>query len=118
VVAFFQTLGVDSRLRDDAGALVATRERVDVHRDVAGRHVVVGVAHPRCHHLDLDLVVTGVVDLEVHDLVLARCLADDSSTGLHSLISFDERPEPVHSSARMDLGSTASGNLLRIVDGA
>jgi hypothetical protein len=83
VVALLQPLRVDTGLRDDAGALVAAGERVDVHGDVAGCHVIVGVAQARCHHLDLDLVIAGVVDLEVHDLVLARRLPDDGATGLH-----------------------------------
>ena len=71
------------RLADDARALVAARERVDADRDVAGGDVVVGVAQARGHQLDLDLAWTRVVDLEVDDLVLAGCLANDRPARLH-----------------------------------
>ena len=37
------------------------------HRDAAGDQVMVGVAHPRRFHLDLDLVLDGVADLDLLD---------------------------------------------------
>jgi len=83
VVAFLDPLVVRRCLGDDARALVAARERVDTDRDVAGGDVVVGVAKAGRHQLHLDLAGTWVVDLEVHYLVLAGCLANDCATGLH-----------------------------------
>src|SRR5690606_23877805 len=83
VVALLQPLGVRPRLRDDARAFVPTGEREDVDRDVTGRDEGVRVAQAGGDHLDLDLVLAWIVDLEVHDLVLARNLADDRTTGLH-----------------------------------
>ena len=83
VVALLDPLVVRRCRRDDARALVAARERVDTDRDVAGGDVVVGVAKAGGHQLDLDLARTWVVDLEVHDLVLAGCLANDRPARLH-----------------------------------
>ena len=68
---------------DDPGALVAAAERVDPDRDVAGRDVVVGVAQPGGRHLDLDLALPRVVDLEVDHLVGAGCLLDDCAACVH-----------------------------------
>ena len=64
-------------------AILTTRMREQPVKEAQALEVLVGVAQARRHHLDLDLVLAGVVDLEVHDLVLARCLPDDGATGLH-----------------------------------
>ncbi|MCO5556202.1 hypothetical protein L7F22_009747 [Adiantum nelumboides] len=82
VVALLEPLVVAPGLGDDAGALVATGERVDADRDVAGGDVVVGVAQARRGHLDLDLAGARLVEFEVDDLVLARSAPDDCSTGV------------------------------------
>ena len=42
---------------DDAGALVTAEHREAGHRDAAGDQVMVGVAHSRRFHLDLDFVL-------------------------------------------------------------
>ena len=75
-------LSFGADLGDDAGALVAARERVDADRDVAGGDVVVGVAQPGGHQLDLDLARPRVVDLEVHDLPRAGSRAHDRAAGV------------------------------------
>ena len=41
------------------------------HRDAAGDQVMVGVAHPRRFHLDLDLVLDRVADLDLLDRTTA-----------------------------------------------
>jgi hypothetical protein len=102
VVALLDPLVVRRRLRDDARALVPARERVDADRDVAGGDVVVGVAKPGRHQLHLDLAGAWVVDLEIHDLVLAGCLANDRPTGLHAGSPLNRLPPFI--AARTGLG--------------
>ena len=51
--------------------------------DVTGLEVVVGVAQTACHHLDLDLEVLGIVELELLDRPLATYLKENRPLRLH-----------------------------------
>ena len=88
VVAGFEALDAGPDLGDDARALVAAEHREAAHRDAAGDQVVVGVAHPRRFHLDLDLVLDGVADLDLLDRPRLVELPDESALCLHPQPAF------------------------------
>ena len=67
MVAWGDVLHAGAHLGDDAGALVPTEHRKARHRDAAGDEVMVGVAHARRFHLDLDLVRLRLADLDFLD---------------------------------------------------
>ena len=101
VVALLEARACSAPTSRRPRTLVAAAERVHADRHVAGGDVVVGVAQAGRHHLDPDLALTRVVDLEVHDLELAGGLADDRPAGLHAgSPSTASLPPAVHSSAR------------------
>ena len=86
VVAGCDVLDAGADLGDDACALVAAQHREAGHRDVAGDQVVVGVAHARRFHLDLDLVLDGVADLDLLDRPRLVELPDESALCLHPYV--------------------------------
>ena len=83
VVTGCEVLDTGADLGDDAGALVPAEHRETHHRDAAGHQVVVGVAHPRRFHLDLDLVLDGIADLDLLDRPRLVELPDESAFCLH-----------------------------------
>ena len=83
VVAGLKALDAWSDLGDDARAFVAAEHGETTHRDAAGDQVVVGVAHPRRFHLDLDLVLDGIADLDLLDRPRLVELPDESAFCLH-----------------------------------
>ena len=83
VVAGRDVLHAGADLGDDAGAFVAAEHREARHRDVAGDEVVVGVAHARRFHLDLDLVLDGITDLDLLDRPWLVEIPDQSAFCLH-----------------------------------
>jgi hypothetical protein len=62
---------------------VPTENREARHRDAAGDQVVIGVAHARRFHLDLDLVLDGVADLDLLNGPRLVELPDQSAFCLH-----------------------------------
>lgn len=74
---------------DDARALVPAEHREARHRDAAGDQVMVGVAHARRFHLDLDLVRLRVADLDVLDGPRLVELPDQCAFCLH------DGPDPI-----------------------
>jgi hypothetical protein len=46
--------------------------------------VVVGVTQPGGNHLDLELALARLVQLQIHHLVLTGRLSNDRPTGLHA----------------------------------
>ena len=83
VVADREIRGVGAHRGDHTGSLVAAGEGVDADRHVTGGGVVVGVAQPGRGELDGDLVLTGVIEVDRHRLVPARCLPDDRRACRH-----------------------------------
>ncbi len=83
VVAGRDVLDAGSDLGDDARALVAAEHGEAAHRDATGDQVEVGVAHPSRFHLDLDLVLDGVADLDLLDRPRLVELPDESALCLH-----------------------------------
>ena len=77
---------VDARadLGDDAGALMSAQYGEAQHRDAAGDQVVVGVAHARRFHLDLDLAWLRVTDLDLLDRPRLIELPDERAFCLHT----------------------------------
>ena len=61
---FFDTF---ADLDDDAGAFVPTEHGKRRHRDVAGHHVVIGMAEPRGLQLYLHLASAGLADFDLLD---------------------------------------------------
>ena len=88
VVAGSDVLDAGADLGDDACALVAAEHREAGHRDVAGHQVVVGMAHARRFHLDLDFVLDGIADLDLLDRPRLVELPDESTFGLHLVPAF------------------------------
>ena len=89
MIAGREVLDAGADLGDDAGALVAAEHREARHRDAAGDQVVVGVAHARRFHLDLDLVLDGVADLDLLDRPRLVELPDESAFCLHPYVPSD-----------------------------
>ena len=83
VVTHADVLDSFTDLGDDAGALVAAEHGEAEHRDAAGHQMVVGVAHARRFHLDLDLPLLGVADLDLLDRPRLVELPDECAFCLH-----------------------------------
>ncbi len=83
VIAGLDVVDTRADLGHDARAFVAAEHREARHRDVAGHQVVVGMAHARGFHLNLDLVLDGVTDLDLLDRPRLVELPDESAFGLH-----------------------------------
>src|SRR6185295_12850076 len=68
----------------DPGALVAPADRVDAVGHVTGCDVVVGVAQPGTGHLDGQLALQRLGEVEFDDLVGAGRVPQDRTAGLHA----------------------------------
>src|SRR3954453_15682035 len=86
VVAGGNVLDPGPDLGDDARSLVPTQHGEATHRNAAGHQMVVGMAHPRRLHLDLDLVLDGVADLDLLDRPRLVELPEESAFCLHRIL--------------------------------
>jgi hypothetical protein len=65
VVAHSEVFDAFADLDDDAGAFMAAEHGKGRHRDVAGHHVVIGMAQPHGFHLDLHLALARFADFDL-----------------------------------------------------
>src|SRR5882757_3512410 len=86
MISWSQALDARPDFGNDARALVPAENREAAHRDAAGHQVVVGMAHARRLHLDLDLVLDGVADLDLLDRPRLIEPPDESPFCLHPLV--------------------------------
>lgn len=72
MVAYLEVRGMGPDLLHDTGSLMTAGHGKHCGAEIPRGQVVVGVAQARRHHSDQELVLSGIVQLQLHGLVPAR----------------------------------------------
>ena len=83
LVAGSERRGVGAYRLHDPGAFVSAGKRIDPDRKVAGGDVIVGMTQARGDEPYADLILAGIIDVEVDDFVPSRRLLDYRAAASH-----------------------------------